>query len=309
MKPGSESETHTMTFARINPAAAFSRIIAPDCDIDPQREIRYTVACLVNDMRHYEAMRASFRAGGFQGDCEYLYIDNTHGEQVCAYAGLNAMLNAARGKRVILCHQDLRLLTQSRRDLEARLDELDAFDPAWALAGNAGGVAPGVLAVRITDPHGANQSVGQFPARVASLDENFIVVRRDARIGFSIDLSGFHFYGADICLHADLAGWRAYVIDFHLAHLSAGKKDDYFTEMENAFRAKWSRVLGPRWVQTTCSLVRLTGDPLGQLAGRLVEGPFRKLSRRLPGAAGWTRPGHTADTTTPADDVRDANRG
>lgn len=298
-----------MTFATTTPAAASARIVRPDCDLDPQRRVRYTIGCLVNDMRHYEAMRASLRAGGFSGDCEYLYIDNTGADpQVCAYAGLNALLDAAAGDYILLCHQDVRLLTETRRDLDKRLAELDEHDPAWALAGNAGGIAPGVLAVRITDPHGANQSVGQFPARVASLDENFIVVRRTARIGFSIDLSGFHFYGADICLHADLAGWRAYVVDFHLAHLSAGKKDDNFTRMEDAFRAKWSRVLGPRWVQTTCSLVRLTGDPLGQLAGRLVEAPFRKLSRRLPGAAGWTRP-TTSEPVAVALDPRDASTG
>ena len=57
-----------------------------------------------------------------------------------------------------------------------------------------------------------------------SLDENFIVVRGDARIGFSNDLSGYHFYGADICLNAAVAGWNAYVIDFHLAPPVGGKE-------------------------------------------------------------------------------------
>ncbi len=299
-----------MTFARLSPDALAERIVRPDSDIDPQRRVRFTIACMVNDMRHYEAMRASLRTGGFSGDCEYLYIDNSgDAPQVCAYSGLNAMLNAASGEFVVLCHQDLRLLMENRRDLDKRLAELEAFDPAWALAGNAGGVAPGVLAVRITDPHGANQSVGQFPARVATLDENFIIVRRSARIGFSIDLSGFHFYGADICLQADIAGWHAYVIDFHLAHLSAGKKDETFDTMEQAFRAKWSRAIGPRWIQTTCSLLRVTGDPLGQLAGRLVETPFRKLSRRMPGAAGWTKPSPSGPLNLDTSDERDRDAG
>lgn len=267
-----------------------SRIVRPDVDLDPLRPVRYTIATLVNDIDQYEAMRGSLRAGGFAGDCEYLYIDNLSDTQVCAYAGLNALLNAARGEYVVLCHQDIRLLTEGRPTLDSRLQDLERQDPSWALAGNAGGVAPGVLAVRITDPHGADRRVGELPQRVASLDENFIVVRREARIGLSADLSGFHFYGADLCLQAAMAGWRAYVIDFHLAHLSAGRKDATFAHMEGEFRAKWSRALAPRWLQTTCSLVRLSGDGLGQFAARFVERPMRGLTRRLPRAKGWTAP-------------------
>lgn len=251
----------------------------------------YTIATLVNDRAHHDALRTSFRSGGFDtGDCDYLSIDNTGAQQASAFEGLNAMLNEARGRYVILCHQDVRLLVDDRAILDQRLAELDALDPSWALAGNAGGVAAGKLAIRITDPHGANQHIGALPARVMSLDENFIVVRRAARVGFSNDLEGFHFYGADICLMADLAGYSAYVIDFHLAHLSAGIKNGAFHEAEEAFRLKWSRALAPRWMQTTCSLVRLSGDKLGQIAGRFAEMPFAKISRRLPGAEGWKKP-------------------
>lgn len=252
-------------------------------------EISFTIATLVNNTAQHAAMRASFEAGGFDvPDCEYLYVDNTGTGQTCAYRGLNALLNAAHGRHVILCHQDVRLIDDNRDTLSSRLAGLDRLDPSWALAGNAGGVRPGTLAIRISDPHGADRRVGHFPARVISLDENFIVVRRGARVGFSYDLTGFHFYGADICLNADVMGYSAYVIDFHLAHLSAGKKDLAFEEMEARFRAKWARALAPRWMQTTCSLVRLSGDRLGQIAGRLAERPFRKLSRRLPSAAGWS---------------------
>ncbi|MEW5964824.1 MAG: hypothetical protein AB1749_14835 [Pseudomonadota bacterium] len=273
--------------SRARPPVTISRAA---CEAGGTREVRYTVATLVNDAAHYDAMLTTFRNGGFStDDCEYLYIDNTGAGQVDAFRGLNALLDAARGPYVILCHQDVRLLTDGRDTLDARLAELDALDPDWALAGNAGGVAPGELAIRITDPHGANRSVGSLPARVMSLDENFIVVRRDARLSFSRDLEGFHFYGADICLVADILGWSAYVVDFHLIHLSAGNKNTLFEDMEVKFRSKWSKALAPRWMQTTCALVRLAGTPLGQFAGRLAEAPYRKISRRLPNAAGWTR--------------------
>jgi hypothetical protein len=254
-------------------------------------EPSYSIATLVTDRAQYQAMLASFRAFGFTNDvCEYLFIDNGGASQTEAYAGLNELLNAARAPNVILCHQDVRLIGDGKAALDARLSELFAADPNWAVAGNAGGVAPGRLALRITDPHGKDQNLGPFPARALSLDENFIVVRRDARIGFSRDLAGFHFYGADICLNADMAGYAAYVIDFHLEHLSGGRKAKDFYDAERAFTAKWSKALEPRWIQTTCSLVHLTGDPLRSSLGRVIDKPVARLLRRLPGGRGFKRP-------------------
>lgn len=254
----------------------------------------YSIATLVTDLEQYGAMRASFAALGFtQSDCEYLYVDNSTAPQADAFHGLNALLNAARAPIVILCHQDVRLITDGRIALEDRLAALSGRDPNWAVAGNAGGVAPGVLALRISDPHGRDVSVGQLPERVMSLDENFMVVKRDARIGFSHDLTGFHFYGADICLHAAQMGYSAYVIDFHLEHLSPGRKSDDFYAAEKAFQEKWSRALSARWLQTTCALLRLSGSPASGLVNRYAAKAVSRFVRRLPNARGWTRPGPT----------------
>jgi len=244
----------------------------------------FSIATLVTDPAQYDAMCATFHEGGFgDDDCEFLFVDNTGPNQTDAFAGLNCLLNAAQGKYVILCHQDIRLI-ENRQILEACLEELEEKDPTWAVAGNSGGTAPGRLAVRITDPHGRNQRLGNFPARAMSIDENFMVIKNSTRIGFSNNLKGFHFYGADICLSADVMGHTSYVIDFHLEHLSPGKKDETFTQMETAFRNKWSAALRPRWMQTTCSLVSLAGDTAGHHLGRLAERPLAAIMRRLPAA-------------------------
>lgn len=267
------------------------RILRPEAEAPLSAEPKYTIATLVTDRAQYAAMLSSFRAGGFDDtNCEYLFVDNTGPLQTDAYHGLNALLHAAHAPIAILCHQDVRLLRDGRTALDRRLAELSGRDTDWALAGNAGGVAAGRLALRISDPHGKDQRVGPFPQKVKSLDENFIVVRRSARIGFSNDLSSFHFYGADICLHASQMGYSAYVIDFHLEHLSSGKKDKSFAVAEQAFRNKWSRALTPRWVQTTCSLVHLSGGAMRNLIGRVIDQPLARLARRLPGVRGWKQP-------------------
>jgi hypothetical protein len=239
---------------------------------------RFTVATLVNDEVQYLAMLASFRSHGFaEPDTEFLAARGAPS----AYAALNALLAAARGDLVILCHQDVRLLNDGLSDLEHCLHELDAIDPAWALAGNAGGVSPGRLALRISDPHGRDRTIGPLPCRTVSLDENFIVVRARSGVRVSRDLDGFHLYGADICLVADILGYSAWVIDFHIEHLSPGRKDATFAASERQFRAKWSRALRPRWMQTTCTLLRLTGSALGSTLGRMQERPVRGVLRRL----------------------------
>lgn len=252
---------------------------------------RYTIGTLVNDRAQYADMLASFHANGFtDADCEFLPAF----DPASAYSALNAILAAARGRFVILCHQDIRLLDDGRDALDQRLADLEASHPAWAVAGNAGGMAPGELAMRISDPHGENRSLGPLPARVMSLDENFLIVKAAARVGFSRDLAGFHLYGADICMAADTMGYEAHVIDFHLRHLSGGRKDASFQRAEAAFRAKWARALRPRWMQTTCTLLRLGASPHDLWLGRYLERPYRSLLRRT------ARGSHAAAAQSPA---------
>lgn len=236
----------------------------------PKGPIRFSICSLVTDLDEYAEMVASFRDGGFgASDCEFLYLDNSSGNTFDAFAGYNLFLTRAAGDYVILCHQDILLIGQGRDALEKRLAELDSLDPAWALCGNAGGTADGALAVRITDPHGSDQSVGTFPARARALDENFILVRRDANLALSHDLGGFHLYGADLCILADILGRTAYVIDFHLHHKSAGKTDGSFYAARKAAIAKYRRALRTRRIRTTCTTFGVSGLPmLGRLLGR-----------------------------------------
>lgn len=243
---------------------------------------KYTIGTLVTDIDQYRQCVRSFQKVGFgQDDCQFLFIDNSRENRHTAYDGLNHILNHAEGEYIILCHQDILMDFDGREDLDMRLAELGARDPQWAVAGNAGGIAPDSLAIRITDPHGADQETHQFPQRVFSLDENFMVIRADARLAFSSDLSGFHFYGTDICVLADVQGFRTYVIDFHVRHLSRGNKSQSFYENEHVLLKKYGRAFRPRFVQSTCSLLYMTGNPVGVYVQEIVGRVARALTRRI----------------------------
>ena len=132
--------------------------------------------------------------------------------------------------------------------LDRLLAELDKTDPDWGLCGKCGcKCLRGSKRSGISDPYQDDTTRGgPFPAAVMSLDENFIVARRDANLALSHDLHGFHWYGSDICIVADVLGYKSYVIDFHLRHESKGNLDRSFREGHVAIAAKYQRAFRPR---------------------------------------------------------------
>ncbi len=252
------------------------REFGPAIDIDKHPvkfDKKFSICTLVTDKMQYSDMLNSFQMAGFSSDdCEFIYINNSVKNKYDAYSGIRALMNTARGEFIILCHQDILLHDDKRSDLDKIIMDMDCYDPAWALLGNAGGIAPGDLAVRITDHfYGDNFSKGILPARVYSLDEDFMVVKSEARIGVSKDMIGFHFYGTDLCLIADVMGYSAYVVDFHLHHVcgesarNVGVKADEsspltFNNLRIKFIKKYQRAFRVRWIQTTCTIMYLSGS-------------------------------------------------
>jgi hypothetical protein len=265
----------------IQPARADERLL--------ETTVRYSICTIVTRPHEYAEMVASFRQGGFQEpDCEFLFLDNSQSNTFEAYAGYNLFLNVARGSYIILCHQDILLITDGREKLDGVIEELTKRDPNWAACGNAGGEYPGKLALRISDPYGADQQTADFPARVQTLDENFIVVRKCANLALSRDLNGFHFYGADICLVADVLGWTCYAVDFHLQHKSSGSKDHSFVAIRGEVVRKYRRAFRSRWITTTTTTIFVSGIP--GLARLLSSDIPTRIARYLGrNAAHWSR--------------------
>src|SRR5690606_36452085 len=153
--------------------------------------------------QEYQEMMASFVEAGFSlSTCEFLYVDNSKKNQFDAYAGLNIMLQRAKGRYVILCHQDILLNFDKRDQLEQRITELHTQDPDREVAGTAGAVGTDYIDYKVSYPDGKLKDKGIFPVDAQSIDAHFVLVNNVAGLSFSADLSGFHLYGVDLCLQA-----------------------------------------------------------------------------------------------------------
>jgi hypothetical protein len=213
---------------------------------------KYSICTLVTNPDEYQEMLQSFVRAGFDPSfCEFLHIDNSKSNTFEAYSGLNKFLQEAQGKYIILCHQDILLNYDNLEVLEKRIEEIETMDPRWAIIGNAGAVGIKNKVYRISEGDGVFRKCGHPPAKVVSVDENFILVKKEANLALSGDLSGFHLYGTDLCIIASILGYNAYVVNFHLLHKSKGNADKSFFDIKKNLIKKYSRAFAPRFIETT----------------------------------------------------------
>lgn len=230
--------------------------------------LTFSVCSLVRDQGKYDRLLASFGRLGFTPEnSEFLAADNREENRFDGYTWHKALLPLARGRFVVFCHDDIELIDAGYADLLACLDDLDRRDPDWLLAGVAGGAwRPAShdktqISLHISDPFGTNRRKGVVPGRVETLDECFILMRRARPVISSHDLSGFHFYGPDLCLQAELLGGSSHVIDFHLRHFGSGQRGPSFRAARRAFAAKYRPIFPGRTLHCTTGMVAFAESP------------------------------------------------
>jgi len=103
----------------------------------------------------------------------------------------------------------------------------------------------------ILDAHG-HSKWGPMPAKVISIDEHLIILRKSSNLRFDESLPGFHCYGTDICLTAISGGFDAIVVDAPVVHLSGGNiNDDSFRIASEWLLKKWGEKV--KYVLPTCA--------------------------------------------------------
>lgn len=222
--------------------------------------VRFSVVTLLRDEDNYARLLRSFEAGGFGPEnTQFIAIDNRGANRFDGYSALRAVLPEIRGEHILFTHDDIELIDEGIEELSRVLSELSARDPNWMVAGNAGLSTPArgrrVRSLcHIRDPHGKFRPVSE-PVRVQSLDENFLVLRRDRLVLPSVDIGGFHLFATDLCLQAEFAGGGAYVIPFLLRHHSAGSASPEFDRVRARFIEKYAPYLGSRVLETPVTLM------------------------------------------------------
>lgn len=229
------------------------------CSIE-QSGIKYSICTLVTSETEYLDMRHSFEIAGFSdAETEYLYADNTEGNSLDAYEAFRKFRHYAHGKYIIYCHQDV-LAIDTVNVLDDAINDLDQRDPLWAIAGNAGASTIKSFFKYFVNGDNENEFVGVLPAKVTSLDEDFLVIKNEAGLSTSADISGYHFYATDLCINADILGYNSYVIKYLVHHKSSGNMSDSFWTARTLFINKYRRALRSRVIQTTCIKLVISGN-------------------------------------------------
>lgn len=167
-----------------------------------------------------------------------------------AAAAYNRALDATDAEVVIFAHHDVYLPQGWDQLLAARLAEVEAQDPNWALYGSFG---VGLDAAHIGPVWSSSlgQIVGRVPlapVQVQSYDELLIILRRSSGLRFDEALGGWHFYGTDIVAEARSKGLKAWAGALPCIHNDRCHEalDPDFTAAYHAIRRKWRAELPMR---------------------------------------------------------------
>lgn len=184
-------------------------------------------------------------------------VDNTTNRHSCA-AAYNRAWDDAETDLLVFCHDDVVFPADWLLRVREGLAVLALQVVPWGVAGPIGRRDKTFLGHAL-DHEGNPSRFGPLPARVDTLDELCLVVRRDLPLRFDERLGGFHLYGVDLCIQAAEAGYAAYALDAPCRHNSTTRhRPAEYHVIKRRLQRKWMfgrRHVG-RSIGTTCGRIR-----------------------------------------------------
>lgn len=180
----------------------------------------------------------------------------------CAGAAYNAILDRTTDEVIIFAHHDVYFPRGWKNLLHERLNELNNFDPNWAI------LTPFGMGKHDQQLYGPiwSSSLGSIVGRVAlnpveatSIDESVIIIRRDSGVRFDVTLPGFHLYGTDIVQTAIEKKQKSYVMSLPMVHNDSFKPvlDNSFSKAFEHQHKKWRKKLPIATPVTTITKYRI----------------------------------------------------
>lgn len=99
----------------------------------------------------------------------------------------------------------------------------------------------------------------------------FFVIRNGYQLNVSEHLSGYHFYGTDLCVNARKMGKTCHVIDFPILHPSHGTLDQSFYNAKDDFESNLSTKGVNQIIKTTCTYLYAGNSLLKRLNANFLS--------------------------------------
>jgi len=127
---------------------------------------------------------------------------------------INAGISQARNDLLVIVHEDVVLLPGWQAMFEKSLTDLEQHDSDWLVVGLVGWNENNKLRGHLSDPHAFYNTLGEKSfSRVASIDEQVLVIRKSKGLFPDVDLPSIHNIGRDLVWSAAKKGGATYVVN------------------------------------------------------------------------------------------------
>ncbi len=229
--------------------------------------VDFSIITLVYNLKDYEDLCLSLKSQVGSHSVEIIAIPNFFNQFTSVFKALNTAADTANGKTLIFCHDDIVVPPDWLTRIRSHVNNLDNQKIPWGVIGPAGVFEnKNQSAFFLTDSRG-NQLWKTQPHilheqtryEVSSLDELCLITKKSNNLRFSDNhLTGFHFYGVNICSEAKLKNLKVFAIDSYCYHKSDGYKNisspekyQIYEEQAKSFNL-WAKTHGiNNWRSTT----------------------------------------------------------
>lgn len=231
------------------------------------KDVEFSIITLVHNMENYEQFCETLKTQAGQHTVEIIAIPNFYNQFTSTFKAYNSAADIANGSFLIFTHDDILVTTDWLLRIKKQILELEDKRIPWGVLGPAGVFMDSDRpAYYLLDAKGKplketdSSVLTDLPRyEVVSLDEMCLITKKSNRLRFSDkDLSGFHFYGTNICVNSHQKGLKTFAIDAYCHHKSDGYKNissvEGYADYEKSFHAfnSWCKKIGVNdWRSTT----------------------------------------------------------